>query len=94
MYFICCLGYNVVVFGLEIVRFLTCLKIALYVFDLMDAWINDEKCMLEWMYEKMIEKIRENRGFCLFWFSAKTGRELTHVVIYTCMTYTICVTYA
>jgi len=35
LYFICCLEYNVVVFGLEIVRFLTCLKIALYVFDKM-----------------------------------------------------------
>ena len=22
----------------------------------MYAWMNDEKCMLEWMYERMIEK--------------------------------------
>jgi len=35
LYFRCCLGYNVVVYGLEIVRFLSCLKIALYVFDKM-----------------------------------------------------------
>jgi len=65
--------------------------------DWMNVWINDEKCMLEWMYEKRVEKIRENRGFCLFWFSAKTGRELTracvnsvrgltHAMIYTCVT--------
>jgi len=23
----------------------------------MNAWMNDEKCMLEWMYERRIEKI-------------------------------------
>jgi len=38
LYFRFCLGYNVVVYGLEIVRFLSCLKIALYVFDKMSQW--------------------------------------------------------
>ena len=25
--------------------------------DWMNAWMNDEKCMLEWMYERRIEKL-------------------------------------
>jgi len=47
LYFICCLGYNVVVFGLEIVRFLTCLKIALCVFDKMSQWYFFCFCFLD-----------------------------------------------
>ena len=53
--------------------------------DWMNVWMNDEKCMqlTEWMYTwmnvwKKDWKIRENRGFCLVWFFAQTGCELTH----------------
>jgi len=60
--------------------------------------MNDDKCLQknEWMNVwKKDWKIREMRGFCLFWFSAQTGRELihtcvnivrglTHAVFYTC----------
>jgi len=27
--------------------------------DWMNAWMNDEKCMLEWMYERRIEKLEK-----------------------------------
>ena len=31
----------------------------------MNAWINDEKCMLEWMYERKIEKLGQIEVFAL-----------------------------
>jgi len=54
-------------------------------------WMNDEKCMqlTEWMYEWMKDwkndKIWKNRGFCLFWHVAQTGRELTHACVNGCV---------
>ena len=58
-------------------------------FDWLNAWMNDEKCMqmTEWMNVwKKDWKFRENRGVCIFWFFTQTERELTHTVLYTCVT--------